>query len=360
MEVRMNKKVITGIVAVVITALVGVGAYFVLKPKKQPAKKKVVETTTVEVTTKDPYAGKVQSYLTGEMISKKRKKKRPVAIMINNIKDAIPQYGISKAEVMYEAPVEGGITRLMAIMDDYDNLKRIGSIRSCRIYYTRFALEWDAIYSHFGQSKYALKFLKSGKIDTVNSFTAGDSFYRTSDKPAPHNCYISGKNMNSAIKKLKRRSVHKKYNGTLKFVPFKSKANLVGKVKKAKTVSMGYSHNASYYKYDKKNKVYKRYQFGQKHIDATNKKQLTFKNIIIQAVDYKMFPDKKSLKLKLTGSGKGYYITNGKAEKITWKKDDDLGKTTFLDKNGNEILVNTGKTMINIVQKSMFNGVKIK
>ena len=145
-----KKKIGIIIVSIILTAGIAVGCYFMLKPKKE-APKKVIETTTVEQTTKDPNKGKVQSYLTGEMISKKRQKRRPVAIMINNIIDAIPQYGISKAEVMYEAPVEGGITRLMCIMDDYDNLKRIGSIRSCRIYYTRFALEWDAIYSHFGQ-----------------------------------------------------------------------------------------------------------------------------------------------------------------------------------------------------------------
>ena len=94
-----------------------------------------VEPTTVEETTKDPYAGKVQSPLTGKYISKKQAKRRPVALMYNNIINAIPHSGISNADVIYEVPVEGAITRLMGIFDNYDKLKKMGSVRSCRIYY---------------------------------------------------------------------------------------------------------------------------------------------------------------------------------------------------------------------------------
>ena len=48
------------------------------------------------------------------------------------------------------APVEGSITRLMALFENYGKLKKIGSVRSCRLYYCYFALEWDAIYCHTG------------------------------------------------------------------------------------------------------------------------------------------------------------------------------------------------------------------
>ena len=58
------------------------------------------------------------SYLTGKQVSTEIGSKRPVAIMFNNIIDAIPQAGIANADVVYEAPVEGGITRLMGIMED--------------------------------------------------------------------------------------------------------------------------------------------------------------------------------------------------------------------------------------------------
>ena len=59
--------------------------------------------------------GKVRSYLTGKIVDKKIGRKRPYAIMLNNIYGAIPQAGIERADVVYEAPVEGAITRLMGI-----------------------------------------------------------------------------------------------------------------------------------------------------------------------------------------------------------------------------------------------------
>ena len=166
-----------------------------------------VESSTVaeEETTKDPHEGQVQSYLSGKYVSKKAAKKRPVAVMINNISDSLPQSGISDASVIYEAPVEGGITRMMAMFENYDKLKKIGSIRSCRIYYCYFALEWDAIYCHFGQSKYALDFLKSGNIDTISAFNAGNDFYQTTDRFAPHNTYIGAEGIDNAIKTLGHR-----------------------------------------------------------------------------------------------------------------------------------------------------------
>ena len=63
--------------------------------------------------------GKVRSYLTGKIVDKKIGRKRPYAIMLNNIYGAIPQAGIERADVVYEAPVEGAITRLMGIFEDY-------------------------------------------------------------------------------------------------------------------------------------------------------------------------------------------------------------------------------------------------
>ena len=80
---------------------------------------------------------------------------------------------------------------------------------------------------------------------------------------------------------------------------------------------------------------------------------------IIQYVNATLYPDSKSLDMTLTGSGKGWYITNGKAEKITWNKSDKLGRTTYLDKSGNEIVLNDGKTWICMVQNEYSDNVKI-
>ena len=60
--------------------------------------------------------GQMQSYLTGEWKDEEVVRRKPIAVMIPNNAPAMPQYGIANADIIYEAPVEGRITRLMGIL----------------------------------------------------------------------------------------------------------------------------------------------------------------------------------------------------------------------------------------------------
>ena len=79
---------------------------------------------------------------------------RPIAVMIDNHKGAMPQAGLNDAYMVYEIIVEGGETRLMALFKGA-NLDKIGPVRSSRHYFLDYALENDAIYVHFGWSPQA-------------------------------------------------------------------------------------------------------------------------------------------------------------------------------------------------------------
>ena len=143
--------------------------------------------------------GMIRSYLTGEMVPVGQGNRRPLAIMMSNDKEALPQYGINRAGVVYEAQVEGTMNRYMAIIEDYDDLDRIGSVRSCRTYYTYFAREFDAIYAHFGQSTFAKPYLKN--VDNINGIEGlgGNAFFRSSDRKRPHNAYASFEKLQKAM-----------------------------------------------------------------------------------------------------------------------------------------------------------------
>ena len=358
-----NKKILIGTsIAGVVLIAVAVACIFIFGMEEKKVKKTEDETTTsyVEEVTKAPNTGKVKSKLTGAYVDAKIAEKRPVALMYNNIIDAIPHSGLYNADICYEAPVEGSITRIMGIFENYEKIKKMGSVRSCRIYYCSFANEWDAIYSHFGQSKYALEYLKSGKIDTVSALNGEKYFYRTSDRVAPHNCFTSGANLKKAIKDFKYRANYEKdYKGHFEFAEEDKKIDLESD-KIAKRVDIGYQINKPYFVYNTKDGQYYRYQYGSKHIDDQNNKQLHCSNIIIQFVDATLYPDNKSLNMTLTGKGSGWYITNGKAIKITWKKDKQRsGQTKYLNENGEEIKLNTGKTWICMVQNEYAKNVKI-
>ena len=136
--------------------------------------------------------GMIRSFLTGQMVPVEQANRRPIAIMMSNDKEARPQYGMNRAGVVYEAPVEAEMNRYMAVIENYDDLDRIGSVRSCRTYYTYFAREFDAIYAHFGQSTFAKPYLNN--VDNINGLDAigNTTYYRSKDKHSPHNAYTSG------------------------------------------------------------------------------------------------------------------------------------------------------------------------
>ena len=53
--------------------------------------------------------------LTGLPMEPEYERNRPVAVMLNNLKKAQPQLGNSQADIIYEVPAEGGITRMLAV-----------------------------------------------------------------------------------------------------------------------------------------------------------------------------------------------------------------------------------------------------
>lgn len=135
--------------------------------KEEPAEEPVEE----EPRERQIVDGKMKSYFTGQWIDAELAQQRPLAMMLNNTSVALPMSGVSDASVIYECPVEGRITRWMGIFEDWKDLERIGSVRSCRLYFLQFAQEFDAVYSHYGQAVYAVDTLNSGEFDVLSGAT---------------------------------------------------------------------------------------------------------------------------------------------------------------------------------------------
>ena len=166
--------------------------------------------------------GMARSYLTGEWIDETIANQRPLAVMLGNTKIATPQYGITDADVIYEAAVEGQETRLMAIFQDYANLEKVMSIRSCRHYYVHWALEFDAIYAHYGQAKYAVEILSQDYVNNLSGLDGGVEkvmYKRDSNRKAPHNAYTTGEGIVAGIAYKGYETQHAAdYSGHYKFV----------------------------------------------------------------------------------------------------------------------------------------------
>jgi hypothetical protein len=315
--------------------------------------------------TANPHKNMVKSQLTGQWIKKSTAKKRPFAVMINNIEYAfLHQMGTSKADIIYEALAEGGITRMMAVYEDVKSVKKIGSVRSARHYYAQFASEWDAIYCHFGHTKYATAMIEKLKINNLSGLSGIGSvvYARTSSLYAPHNVFTSGKKMIKGAKKLNY-SLKRNKGKMAEHFSFAEKDTKLTKGKKAKKVVIPFSnYSTCQLKYNAKKKQYMKFEYGKKHMDRYYKKQLAFKNVIIQIVNEKNKDHNgyQTMELSNVTNGTGYYLTDGKWIPITWMRKQSSNEMCYYTKDGEILTINPGKTYIAVYPKNRKKLIRFK
>ena len=291
--------------------------------------------------------------LTGQECSQQVSCARPVAIMINNLREAIPQMGIGQAQIIYEALAEGGITRLVAIFNDYDDIPEIGSIRSARDYYIDIADAHDAIYVHAGQSEEAKRVIISRGTNNIN----GEFMYRSAERRKTmayeHTLMMKGTSLTQAISaKNYRNTSDKKQPLAFKETDSTPEGQDAQYIEYA--FFIGKTNNpyaVSFFNYDEELKEYKRGQYGEEHIDGADGKVLSFKNVIlIECPHSNTYDQLKHINVNFTGTGKGKYFTNGKVIDICWERQSRTSSYTLYESDGETpLLLNPGKSYIGIV-----------
>lgn len=261
--------------------------------------------------------------------------------MVENQQDARPQSGLLDADLVYEALAEGGISRFMAIY--YGNSpKVVGPVRSARPYYVLLAHEWDTIYAHCGGDPKDLEPIHQyGVADADEINNAGEAFWRSSDRKAPHNLYTS-------IEKLR---AHAKLAYPKRaFTPPAARWGFIPWVEKDPVAQLDIDYDPDYsVRYRFEDSVYHRYMNGKLHTDKETGKPIAVANVLVQfAVTRVAYPD-GGLKMDLVGQGRAEYLIGGRFAKGTWVKDDLASATRFLDDQGQPISVTPGQTWIQIV-----------
>lgn len=324
----------------------------------------IINSVIVEDDSVPPMEGMVRSRLTNEWVTEEVANTRPIAVTIPNESSAIPHYSLAEASILYEANVEGRMTRMMAIYEDWTKLEKIGNIRSLRTYFGYWSFEWDAFLVHYGGPFYINDLLAQETTQNVNGLTASDgtAFYRSTDRKDPHNVYTTGEDLLDTITQkgyeLTYRGLtdSKHYNFTTKAEP-NTLTQYGADAKTATYIDMSgcYPLTRCYFEYNEEDGLYYRSQHlsggtDGPHIDAATGEQLKFKNILIQNTYYEQFDDGYLIFQCHDTTRDGWYFTNGKGIHVTWEKESDYGPTRYYDDNGNEIVMNTGKTMVCIVE----------
>lgn len=334
------------------------------------------------ITERTEVSGKMQSYLTGEWKDADVVQRRSMAVMIPNNKlkvpgtdtyKTVPQHGISKASIIYEAPVEGRITRLMAIFEDYDDLDKIGPIRSSRDYYVYEAMAYDSIYCNWGLAvPYVSPIINTDRIDNISVKLDGiDVGFGTGpDEPFDRGLnsgysteFTSSMNIAGYIKgveKLGYATTYKEHGRFEQAFTFADEGYIAtyegypdatviypgGTSSNQGGFGSNSGSNAIKFEYNADDRLYYRYQYGYPQVDADNDEQLAVTNVIFKVCHGEVRDDHDYLAFRVHGTGKAYIFTNGKVIEGTWQRNSDYEANIFLDASGNEIVFNQGKTWI--------------
>lgn len=345
-------------------------------------------TTTVinpPVTTKPvtPVEGSYINPLTGLKTSKNDpSNKRPIAVVIDNISNAYKnQKGLYQADILYEALVAPGITRYLAVIEDYEFVKDICNVRSGRDFHIDIAQSHNAILVCHGGSineKYDFYQLVANRlgnrfaiVDTMfepitswkeNGETYGTIQNKGSRKDLLHDTVVNGTALKLMITGKSSRFAKSgtSYTGAPKGFKFGTSSAVASNIS-ARTVKIDFTmdNNTSKkevtFEYDSSSGKYIRSQVA---VNGLSGEQLSFTNVIFLGVDVTCDKgpkeDPKIAFISVTGAGKGYYCYGGRMIAINWAKSAN-GALILTTENGTELTLAAGNTYIGYLEKGYVN-----
>lgn len=287
--------------------------------------------------------------LTGLPVEPDKAKRRPLAVMIENHPDARPQAGLEKADVVFEAIVEGGITRFMAVFGSQD-ADKIGPIRSARPFYVAWAAGLHALYTHAGGSQGALALIPT--VSEIVDLPHAAAYFQRDPKPG----IASEHTLFSSTKQLYDFAAEKeaKLEADIKDWKFDHGVKLDKRPVSAK-VTIPFSTNTyqADWDYERDSNNYKRSLAGSAHVDKVSGDQITASNVVViqvtRSFDSKANQGKGEFSMGTEGSGKAQIFHNGAFIEGEWKKPKRDEMIRFYDSTGKELEMVEGKTWIAVI-----------
>ncbi len=274
----------------------------------------------------------------------------PLAVMVENLVDIRPQSGLSSADLVYEAQVEGGITRFMAVYlaEDADE---IGPVRSSREYYLDWSAGLGALYAHIGGSPAALDRIYNEGIKTLPEELP---YYTRKNKPglsSEHTAFTSTKNLWQMAK-------NRGFSGSQKVKSWKFKDDATSSARPASSaINIQFNALEDYsvkWNYDPETNLYSRFNDpNTSHTDKVTTQQIMAKNVIIEYADHSSLRDDKNrIDIETIGTGEAKIFLDGQVIEAEWRKSASNERTRYYDQDGNEVFFNRGKIWVEVVPES--------
>jgi hypothetical protein len=309
-------------------------------------------------------------------------KRRPLAVMIENSPDARPQSGLGRADMVFEALAEGGVTRFMAMFYCDVQVEDIvvAPVRSARTYFIDWASGFNyPLYVHVGGANVPGPSNALGQLtdygwtgqNDLNQFSIGYPTFVRDYNRVPGKELATEHTMVSSTEKLwavgekrkwtnlsPQRTVNKKTTGGIDwkegFTPVVSADDAAAASTTAPSISFefwdGFANYGVKWDYDKATNSYKRTMAGEPHTDLNDEKQISAKNAIVLFSEEKgPINEQKHMLYKTTGTGDALIFQNGDVIKGKWTKKDRESQLQFVDAKGKEVPLVRGLTWISVV-----------
>jgi len=290
--------------------------------------------------------------------------RRPLAIKVANQRSAVPQTGLSKADIVVESRVEFSQTRYTAIYQS-QSANRVGSVRSARLIDLELTDIFDAVLCFSGavepvrQKLYRTPDLKDQVLEAV---LHPYGFYRDRNIPVPHNLFADTDRIWEYLTKKGWNTPPASPGGWFfgetapEDAPAASEINIPYPVMKVR------------WRYDEASGKWLRWMGGQPHIDKGTGEQLTADNIvliyakhvttlIVEHGDKRVYSGgvctNCSVEIQIWGSGPLKILRDGKVYEGVWTRPGRGEPFTMTFEDGSPIPLKPGNSWWQVVPLEM-------
>lgn len=329
--------VAAGTVAVLAIAAVG---YFATFPNTAPA---IVQQAMSKVgLAEEPPPPACP--LTGQPAPHDEVPDRPVlAIKVENLAEARPQAGLDRADIVYEEPVEGGITRFIVVYQCHD-ANRVGPVRSART-------TDPGVLAQFGRSAFGYSG-SAGRVDRVvdradlidvRYDVAVDAYAHDDSRPSPHNLYTSTKALWKAAK-----SNHGPPDAV-----FTYSTELDARSRKVSSLHLPFSsYSDVFWKWSRRDAAWLRFHGTEAHT-LEGGSRVAAESVVVMKVEVTVPAGSLSPEVALTGSGKAYVFRDGRMVVGQWERPTLGDVTTFWTRDGQVIPLAPGITWVELLPNTI-------
>lgn len=274
--------------------------------------------------------------------------------IVENSPQARPQSGLEKADLVYEALAEGGITRFMALYYT-QKADRIGPIRSARYYFVELAKAYNAPFAHAGGNADALALIPELRLPDMDEiYNAGAYFQRTTDRVPPHNLYTS----TDLLLKGARAKGFTLQKPVLPPVAAAQAGDAAGTPAApapgaaAEHILISFFRGVDFSNlvtYDYDNGRYLRRINGTPHTMESGAQIAPANVAVIVAPTRDVKKEEWQLEIKVVGEGPALYFSGGQATEGKWRKTSPQAHLELLGLDGKPVQFRPGQTWIEII-----------